>query len=292
MSNLQQMKENQLSNRRYITKKKLMITFAILFILSLCIKTFMDTNMFKVNKVQFHSGKIPESSAISILQISDVHNKVFGDNNEKLMKTIEKLNADIIVITGDLVDRSTDNLKHMFSLIDKITSIHKHVFFVTGNHEWDNPKREELLAGLKERKVTVLNNKNSQLTVDGVTLNLVGIDDASTNHENVNEAFNGINDKRYTVLLSHTPDIIENDSEVSADLILSGHTHGGQVRLPFIGALVAPDQGFFPKFEKGTYKIDNSQYLYIDSGLGTSVAPIRFMNQSQISYIKISNPER
>lgn len=286
------MKENQLSNRRYITKKKLMITFAILFILSLCIKTFMDTNMFKVNKVQFHSRKIPEGSAISILQISDVHNKVFGDNNEKLMKTIEKLNADIIVITGDLVDRSTDNLKHMFSLIDKITSIHKHVFFVTGNHEWDNPKREELLVGLKERKVTVLNNKNSRLTVDGVTLNLVGIDDASTNHENVNEAFNGINDKRYTMLLSHTPDIIENDSEVSADLILSGHTHGGQVRLPFIGALVAPDQGLFPKFEKGTYKIDNSQYLYIDSGLGTSVAPIRFMNQSQISYIKISNPER
>ncbi|WP_249260780.1 metallophosphoesterase [Virgibacillus pantothenticus] len=287
MSN-QQMKENQLSNRHNITKKKLMIPFAILFILSLCIKAYMDTNTFKVNKLPFYSDKIPDDKAVNILQITDVHNKVFGKSNEELIQTIKDLNADIIVITGDLIDRKTTEFNDMFAFVEKLTSVQKHVYFVTGNHEWDNPKKEEFLNGLEERQVTILNNKNRQLTINQVSLNLVGIDDSSTNHENVTQAFAGVNDEYYTVLLSHSPNIIEKESSLPADLILSGHTHGGQVRLPFIGALVAPDEGLFPTYDKGTYNINRDQFLYIDSGLGTSVAPIRFLNQSQISMIRVS----
>lgn len=82
--------------------------------------------------------------------------------------------------------------------------------------------------------------------------------------------------------------MLDKHNDIPADLILSGHTHGGQVRIPFIGALVAPDQGFFPKLEKGIYEFGTNQFLYIDSGLGTSVAPIRFLNQSQLSVIKIT----
>lgn len=97
-----------------------------------------------------------------------------------------------------------------------------------------------------------------------------------------------MNTDHYTVLLSHTPSITEIYEQIPADLILSGHTHGGQVRFPLIGALVSPDRGLFPKLDKGTYQLGAGLYLYIDSGLGTTRLPIRFLNQSQLSLITIT----
>ncbi|MGJ9459603.1 metallophosphoesterase [Oceanobacillus sp. CF4.6] len=264
------------------------IFFAVLFIFAISIKIYVDTNSFKVNSVQFHSDKIPGDSSFTILQISDLHNKVFGSNNEELIETVESTNADIIVLTGDLVDRRTDNFDHVFSLVERIKAINQHVYFVSGNHEWDNSFRESLLDGLAERNVTILNNQHTELVIDDVKVNLVGIDNASTNHDNLDRAFDNVDQESYTILLSHTPTIFEKSRPIPADIFLSGHTHGGQVRIPFIGALVAPDQGFFPKLEKGTYEFVVNQFLYIDSGLGTSVAPVRFLNQSQVSLIEIS----
>jgi len=261
----------------------------IVIILGLSTKIYLDTNVFKVNEVQFYSNKLPEGSEITVLQISDLHNKVFGDNNGKLVNSVEKLNADIIVITGDLVDRGTDNFNNVFSLIERIMAINNNVFFVSGNHEWGNAYTVEFLNGLRERKVTILNNKNIQIMENNMTLNLVGVDDVSTNLENSPKAFNNVYQEQYTILLSHSPGIMEKYNDIRADLILSGHTHGGQVRIPYIGALVAPNQGFFPQLDKGTYQVGPNQYLYIDSGLGTSIAPIRFLNQSQLSLIKIKN---
>lgn len=103
------------------------------------------------------------------------------------------------------------------------------------------------------------------------------------------EAFAGIDGEHYTILLSHSPGITEKYDTLPADLLLSGHTHGGQLRIPIIGALVAPGQGLFPSLEKGTYELKENQHLYIDSGLGTSVAPMRFLNQSQLSLITVSS---
>lgn len=270
-------------------KKRLIFLILIGLVIPVLTKIYFDTNVFKINTVQFQSSKIPEGSEFTVLQISDLHNKVFGKNNEKLIHTVEHLNADIIVMTGDLIDRETDNFNNVFSLIENITTINKEVFFVSGNHEWGNAHTEDFLNGLRERNVTILNNQNTQLTKEKVTLNLSGVDDRSTNHENTKKAFNGMSQERYTILLSHSPNIMKDYNEIPADLVLSGHTHGGQVRMPFIGSLVAPDQGFFPKLDKGIYKVNQNQYLYIDSGLGTSVAPIRFLNQSQLSLIKITN---
>lgn len=269
--------------------KRLALFTLIALTFAFSAKIYFDTNHFKMNNVVFDSDKIQEDSTFKILQISDLHNRVFGDNNEELISAVEKSNADIIVITGDFIDRNTDEFKNVFTLIENINAINQHVFFVTGNHEWGNAHINKLLKGLRERNVTILNNKNTQITKKKVTLNLVGIDDSSTNHENLKSAFKNINNERYTILLSHSPGVTEKYNTIPADLILSGHTHGGQVRIPFIGALVAPDQGFFPKLDKGTYKLDPDQYLYIDSGLGTSIVPIRFLNRSQLTLITITN---
>ncbi len=265
-----------------------MLLLGFLSVLGVSVKAFYDTNVFKVNHVNFQTSKIPKDTEITILQISDVHNKVFGEGNDRILEKVKEIDANIIVLTGDLVDRSTEDLTSIFSFVEGLTAINESVYFVSGNHEWDNKYKQELLAGLEQRKITILNNKNKTLSIDGTELNLVGLDDESTNHENLDLAFEEVDEDIYTVLLSHSPGVVESYDRIPADLILSGHTHGGQIRLPIIGALVAPNQGYFPEYDKGVFELNANQYLYIDSGLGTSVAPVRFWNQSQISLIKVS----
>src|SRR5690606_15714777 len=238
-------KQNNTYFRR--NKKRIMVYLAIIFIVFTASKTYIDTNIFRINKVQLDTDKIPLGTEISIMQISDVHNKVFGNQNEKLIEAVKRNNADIIVLTGDLVDRKTSNYSNVFFLVEKLKEINRNIYFVTGNHEWENKYTEEILDGLSKRGVTILNNKNTQITIGATTINLVGIDNQSTNHENINLAFDGVSREFYTVLLSHSPTVVEEYQDIQVNLILSGHTHGGQVRVPLIGALIAPDQGFFPE---------------------------------------------
>lgn len=158
-------------------------------------------------------------------------------------------------------------------------------------HRTTSPENQSCAYSTKEteqRGVQILNNNSTDILIKGVSMNLVGIDDVSTNHEDMNKAFTNVNNQEYTVLLSHSLSVTDKYRDIDADLILSGHTHGGQVRLPFMGPIIAPDEGLFPKKTKGVYQFKENQYLYIDSGLGTSLVPVRFLNQSQLSVIEIS----
>lgn len=260
--------------------------------LGIAAKIYYDTNFFRINELEFHSDKLPHGTEFTILQISDLHNKVFSNNNEDLIRTINNIKADLIVITGDLIDRRTKNLKDVFYFVKNITTVHKNVFYVSGNHEWANPLCKELLDGLKERNVINLDNKSTEI-VDGRTvINLAGVADVSTQKANIKKALHGLNKDQFTLLLSHNPCVIKKIESSFVDLILSGHTHGGQVRIPLLGALIVPDQGFFPMYDKGAFNLGVNRYLYIDSGLGTSRFPIRFLNQSQFSLIKITNKKK
>lgn len=247
-----------------------------------------ETHHFKRRHVSFTSSKLPPGATFTIMQISDLHNHVFGFNNEQLTQTVESVNADIIVLTGDMIDKGTNRLEHVFSLVEKMTARHPHVLFVSGNHEWKNGYTYSFFNGLRKRNVMILENQNIQITKRSLTVNIVGVGDPSIRHDDLDQAFQNLTEEPYTILLSHSPGITEIDPAIPADLILSGHTHGGQVRFPFIGALTAPGQGLFPKLTKGTYKMGPDRYLYIDSGLGTSRLPIRFLNPSQLSLITIT----
>lgn len=276
---MQSRKRKKASNMKWI--------FYLLLFLSSLAKAYFDTNVFKVNKVQFRSKKVPLESKFSILQITDLHNKVFPDKFEKLMTTVKNANVDMIVLTGDFISRNTDDFSNVYLFMEEIKRVHPHVFFVTGNHELANENVGIFLSGVRDRGITILDNQNITFTKDNTVINLVGIDNASTNHENLSLAFAGIEDNHYTVLLSHSPSIVDKYKLIPADLILSGHTHGGQIRLPIIGAVVGPERSLFPKWEKGIFDIGQGKFLYVDSGLGTSGYPVRFLNQSQISLIEI-----
>ncbi|MGP4075844.1 metallophosphoesterase [Halobacillus sp. K22] len=255
-------------------------------------KVIYDTNVFKRKNIRISHKKIPQDSRFRILQISDLHNKVFGRNNKKLLRTIEEAKADMVVITGDLIDRNTKQWNQVFSLIEQIVRVYPHVFYVTGNHEWDHPLTQPFLDGLKERQVSVLRNEHTSVPLNETyRMNIVGIDDVNSSRENVEKAFHGMDEQRYTILLSHSPDFVNEYENKPADLILSGHTHGGKVKIPCIGSLVAPGQGLLPKYDEGMYSIDSNQLLYVDRGLGTSVVHVRFFNQSQLSLIEITHED-
>ncbi|MEK4300847.1 metallophosphoesterase [Oceanobacillus sp. FSL W8-0428] len=270
-------------------RKWIIFIVLLLAMLLVTIKIYFDTATFKINKEQFQSDKLEEGTELKILQITDVHSRVFGAENSAVLEKVKELDADIIVLTGDLIDRKTENLEIAYQLAEELVRINPDTYFVTGNHEHENLEKEAFLAGLKDRGIITLSNENTQFEKNGQLFNIVGVSDVSTEHEDMTLAFADLDTDKYTILLSHAPIVVQKYPDVDADIVLSGHTHGGQVRLPFIGALVAPDEGLLPELQKGIYPLGDERYLYIDSGLGTSALPIRFLNQSQISLITIQS---
>lgn len=264
-------------------KNRLIVISIVLLII---VYIFVQVNVTKTKYVKVTTKKYLPVNGIKILQISDFHDKKVFKNYP--IKQLKKLSPDIVVLTGDLMDEKTKDISNVLDFIGKLVKIHPNIYFVNGNHDWRTGKVNELVSKLKDLGIKVLNNRNEILTIRGIKINLCGVDDYYTHRSNFKSSLKGIDNSKYTVLLSHSPDIVLTQRNLSIDLILSGHTHGGQIRLPFIGAIVSPGQGFFPKYNKGLYEIYNSTMLYIDSGIGTSKLPIRFLNRSQISLITIA----
>ncbi|HHU19201.1 MAG TPA: metallophosphoesterase [Bacilli bacterium] len=257
---------------------KIKILIAIIMLL-LIVKVVHDTTTVKVNHVQLENVKFTSEEKLKILQISDVHNR---NLNGKYAR-ITELNPDLIVLTGDLIDRKTTDLTNTINLLKQLTTIERPIYFVSGNHEQESLIFSELREILLEYGVIELNNQSETLVIDGIEFNLVGIANHTTGNADLTTAFEAVDLTKPTILLSHAPLI----TDIQVDLILSGHTHGGQIRLPFIGGVVAPDQGFLPEYDKGAYQLDSGATLYIDSGLGTSILPIRFLNEAQVTLVTI-----
>ncbi|MGP4042372.1 metallophosphoesterase [Gracilibacillus sp. D59] len=269
-----------------------LMIFLFLVVSGLIAKAYYDTNFFKVEELTITTSKLGTNQSFTVLQLTDLHNKQFGNHNEQLLHEIEQLDADVIVITGDLIDRKTDDLKNTFEFVEKLTAINNSVYFVSGNHEWENPLQESFFQGLTAKGIEIIDNQNRFMEIGEIPFQLIGVGDPSTEHDNLDHAMEGLNKDYVTFLLSHAPDLSRTSYPDPIDLILSGHTHGGQIRFPLIGAIAAPGQGFFPKFDKGLFELKERQQLYIDSGLGTSVIDVRMFNQSQMTLITVKGVDK
>ena len=171
------------------------------------------------------------------------------------------------------------------------------VYYVTGNHEANLSQYDRLRDGLEAVGVSVLDDRAVELERNGEKITLIGLSDPdfimkgdmfgevpamiNTKLENLTDT-----DNSYTILLSHRPELFENYVINGIDLILSGHTHGGQFRLPFVGGLIAPNQGLFPKYDAGLY-IDGSTHMVVSRGIGNSIIPIRFNNRPEIVLVEL-----
>ena len=225
-----------------------------------------------------------------IVQISDLHNAKFGKNNQKLVDMIRECDPDMIVLTGDLVDSNHTNVDRAVQFVNEIVKICP-VYYVTGNHEYWLEKFEydELMDGLIGAGVVILDDQVVEISRGDAKFRLVGLDDKSladgtlrtllNNAQNV--AHKDSEKKEFTVVLVHEPQYFARYAGTCVDLVLSGHAHGGQFRLPFVGGIVAPDQGFLPEYTAGEYYMNGTEMI-VSRGLGNSVIPVRLFNFPEI----------
>ena len=230
-----------------------------------------------------------------IVQISDLHNAKFGKNNQKLVDRIRECEPDMIVLTGDLVDSNHTNVDRAVQFVDEIVKICP-VYYVTGNHEYwlEKSEYDELMDGLIGAGVVILDDQVVEISMGDAKFRLVGLDDKSladgtlgtllNNAQNV--AHEDSEKKELTVVLAHEPQYLARYASSGVDLVLSGHAHGGQFRLPFGGGIVAPDQGFFPEYTAGEYYMDGTEMI-VSRGLGNSVIPVRLFNYPEIVCVEL-----
>ena len=253
--------------------------------------TLWGNTALEVNEYEIVSDRIPQGfDGFRIAQVSDLHNAQFGENNSKLIELLSQTDPDIIVITGDLIDSRQTDIEIALDFARQAIKIAP-VYFVSGNHEARVSEYEDLKMGLAEAGVIVLENQKVEITRDGEAITLMGIDDPSFQEsylfgdaESVaKQAIEMLQSESdgYTVLLSHRPELFELYVKTGMDLVFCGHAHGGQFRLPFLGGLVAPNQGFFPKYDAGQFTEENTTMI-VSRGVGNSIIPIRFNNRLEI----------
>lgn len=271
--------------------KKTVLIVSVLVILCLGIWTLWGNIALEVNEYEIMSDRIPEAFAgFRIAQVSDLHNKDFGEGYGQLLTLLSQINPDIIVVTGDLIDSRQTDLDIALEFAWQAGKIAR-VYYVSGNHEARIPEYEDLKIGLVKAGVVILENQKVEITREGESITLMGIDDPSFQEDYLfgdseSVARQAIEDLQnesdgYTVLLSHRPELFDLYVDTEMDLVFSGHAHGGQFRLPFIGGLVAPNQGFFPEYDAGLFS-EGSTTMIVSRGVGNSIIPIRVNNRPEI----------
>lgn len=279
-------------------KKNRAILFTIIaaVIVGLAIWIVWGNSALMLSKLTVKGSNIPKSfDGYRIAQISDLHNAEFGDRNEKLIEMLQKAEPDIITITGDLIDSSKTDINIALAFAEEAVQIAP-TYFITGNHEAMVSAQEyaDLEKGLLEAGVNVLHDKEIVLEQNEERLLLIGIDDpayvdrpgnvgVNMVSETINELFTT---EGYRILLSHRPEFFDQYVEAEVDLVLSGHAHGGQFRLPFVGGLVAPGQGLFPTYDSGLYS-KNKTSMVVSRGIGNSIIPMRFNNRPEVVLIEL-----
>ena len=274
----------QLFRKPKLTKKKIIILSVVIVLLTIfCI---FQNKYLTVDEYTFTSAKVSKSAYdFRIVQVSDLHNAKFGKNNSRLISKIKDQSPDIIVITGDIVDSNHTNIDTATDFCKEAIKIAP-CYYITGNHEmWlDKSETDTLYSGMNSAGVTILDSTTITLE-NGIYL--TGLGDDHLYDGTLAKLSESVPDDALHIVLAHEPQYLEEEYTLSSpDLIITGHAHGGQVRLPFIGGIVAPDQGFFPKYTAGEYKSGDTT-MYVSRGLGNSVIPLRLFNTPEINLLKI-----
>ena len=280
----------KLINKKKHVFKKIVQAVVILFILAV----ILDNLLIHTTVTRVTIKDLPKTfDGYRIVQISDLHNNVYGLNQSYLLAKIREARPDVIVITGDLIDRNTANVDNAMLLINGAVKIAP-VLYVTGNHEAGLGKPYvDLMLRMNKAGVTCLDNSAVSAVSEEDVITFAGVrdpafdwsrEDAKIVDEEIKSALSDTGGKQVTILLSHRPELIKTYSENGIDLVLSGHAHGGQVRLPFIGPLYSPSQGLFPKYTSGLYKEGDTQ-MYVSRGIGNGLAPLRFNDGPELAVI-------
>jgi predicted MPP superfamily phosphohydrolase len=276
-------------------KKRLL--YLLLGLVLLTCFFYFQNNSIVTTSYNFSSDKVPQNfNGYKIVQLSDLHSKSFENNHSELVKKVKKVKPDLIVFTGDLIDSDRYNEKTSLTLMEKLVQIAP-VYYVTGNHEWWSGKFNSLEDKLKDTGVHVMRNTVEEITIGNDGIQIIGIDDpAKVNEsyveraiaeEDIKNAIKGLEEGvNFKILLSHRPELFSLYTQYEFDVVFSGHAHGGQVRIPFVGGLVAPNQGLFPEYSSGMHAVDKTTMI-VNRGLGNSIIPLRVFNRPEIVVVAL-----
>ncbi len=290
------MRKKQINFKKFFTKINIIIFIFVIIVLTPVLR--YENNAITVSNYDITSNRLPsEFNGFKIVQISDLHNASFGENNEKLINIIKSQNPDIILVTGDLWDSRRTDLPVGLNFLEQAVGIAP-TYYVTGNHEIRFYEDYlEITSDMREMGVTILDEYTpSTFEKNGQAIQLIGISDPSLYFEELedNEKFltsqkiNTLEDKSlYTILLSHRPNLFDQYVENDIDLVFCGHIHGGQVRLPIVGGLVGPEHFLFPKYDSGVFT-ENITSMIVSRGLGNSLFPFRINNRPEVVVTTLS----
>ena len=237
---------------------------------------YYESSVFRKNEIIIETEV---KRSYRFLQISDFHSNR-NVNFQKLIDDISQFNIDIIVLTGDIISRNDTDFNQSLKLIDALNLLNVPIYYVYGNHELENRNLDVFTMELNDRKVNILDNEVTPISDE---MTLIGI--SPNSNRDMIEAL--LVNSTINVLLSHIPTRITKIKPPTATIALSGHTHGGQIRLPIIGQIITPEQPLFGGLDKGLTNLSENLTLYIDSGMGNSALPIRTFNKIQYSIIDI-----
>ena len=230
----------------------------------------------------------------TIAHLSDLHGHEYGEDSGELVERVRREKPDLIVITGDLIDQK-GQLDMVPALARGLAAIAPS-YYVTGNHEWalGSAAVKELKALLKECGVAVLSNQCEILERNGGRLALAGVDDPNgyadqTTPEELYAWIQENNPGLFTLLLAHRNERFGQYANAGYDFVMSGHGHGGIVRLPFVGGLLGTDRRFFPPWTAGLYTVGDST-LFVSRGLGNNTTPfrgVRIFNRPELAVVTL-----
>jgi predicted MPP superfamily phosphohydrolase len=249
-------------------------------------------------------------SSVRVILLSDLHGKSFGRENSRLIAKIEEQTPDVIFLDGDMIDRSADSadVQELLRLIKRLHEIAP-VYFAPGNHELEYMQTDtSLLTQVAEACAVVVNDSYADVTIAGQPLRIGGIMGHAFYFGRSEEEFSSSPEYQFLkafedtdvpkICLAHMPDTFIFNGAYNlwnVDLVLSGHTHGGLIRLPFIGGMYAPMQGWFPEYDRGYFLLGEHMQMVISAGLsGHGVIP-RINNPPEIVVIDLvpeTTPER
>lgn len=268
-----------------------------------------ENTHFRVQPYQISCEDLPESFVgMKIVFLTDLHNRCFGRKNEQLRKAIEELSPDLILVGGDMVvGKPGQTTEIAFDLIRRLAKQHL-VVCADGNHEYRmklyteiyKEQYEEYRQALKESGVYYLSNQTAVIKKGAEHIYITGLTmdrkyyqrgKKTPMEQSYLRGVIGTKKEGFWILLAHNPLYFKEYAATGADLILSGHNHGGLIRFPKFGGFLSPQMRFFPEYDAGYYQEKNSQMI-ISRGLGTHTFPIRVGNYPEISVITLLNKDR
>lgn len=284
-------------SRRSFLKQSLTFLFSLLGLSGggYAYARFIEPSRLQLNEVEIQHERIPKSfNNLKIVQFSDTHLgfQYSLKQLEKHISLINSLNPDMIFFTGDLLDKPNEyESSKARETVRILQELHAPLgkFSVYGNHDHGGYGTDLYQNMMKQSGFTLLKNESAEIYKDEESIFLLGIDDAMLGKPSIGLAKQRVKENHYQILLSHAPDLADEAAGSGIHLQLSGHSHGGQIQLPFVGTLITPP--FAERYQEGRYDL-SPLTLYVNRGLGTTRLPFRFLSVPEITIFTLQTKQK